>query len=193
MKRICVFCGSNPGRDPLYAKAARELGTLLAHRGIGLVTGGGHIGLMGVVADAALAAGGEVIGVIPEALQARELAHQSLTQLHVVPSMHTRKALMAELSDGFIAMAGGFGTFEEFCEVLTWAQLGLHSKPCGLLNVLGYYDFLLRMFDRADDEQFLAPQHRELVLQCDSPAALLGKMERFRPIAATKWIDREET
>ncbi|MGV3773451.1 MAG: TIGR00730 family Rossman fold protein [Verrucomicrobiales bacterium] len=193
MKRICVFCGSNSGSNPQYAEVARELGTELTRRGIGLVTGGGHIGLMGVVADATLAAGGEVIGVIPEALQARELAHHGLTQLHVVPSMHARKAMMAELSDGFIALPGGFGTFEEFCEVLTWAQLGLHAKPCGILNVLGYYNPLLQMFNHAAAEQFLPSQHRSLALEGKSPKELLELMQHYKPLIVPKWINRDES
>ena len=154
MQRLCVFCGSNAGHDPRYRNAAEALGRLLAGRGIELVYGGGNVGLMGIIADACLAAGGTVIGVIPEALLGKEVAgrhvdHRALTRLEVVASMHARKARMAELSDGFIALPGGFGTFEEFCEILTWGQLGFHVKPTGLLNVNGFYDPLLAMFDRA--------------------------------------------
>ena len=157
MQRICVFCGSQVGRRPLYAAAATALGTLLAQRGIGLVYGGGKIGLMGVVADAALAAGGEVIGVIPERLMNRELGHGGVTDLRVVDSMHERKAMMSELSDGFIALPGGYGTFEEFFEVVTWMQLGIQSKPCGLLNVGGYYDMLLALLDHASQRNLHPP------------------------------------
>jgi uncharacterized protein (TIGR00730 family) len=173
MKLICVFCGSRPGRNPAYAEAAKALGRAMAERGIGLVYGGGHVGLMGIIADAVLEAGGPVMGVIPEFLEARELAHANLTELIVVPSMHARKAKMAELSDGFIAMPGGFGTFEEFCEVLTWGQLGLHIKPHGLLNVAGYYDPLVRLFDQAVTEDFLSTQNRSMVLESSDPAQLL--------------------
>ena len=161
--RVCVFCGSRRGEQAIYAETAAALGTLLARRGIGVVYGGGNIGLMGIVADAALAAGGEVIGVIPGHLQDREVAHGGLTALHVVDSMHARKALMARLSDVFIAAPGGFGTLDEMCEILTWAQLGLHNKPCGLLNVAGYFDALLGMFDHAVREGFLSQQHRQLI------------------------------
>ncbi len=188
MKRICVFCGSSAGAREEYAQAARSLGTLLAERGIGLVYGGGRVGLMGIVADAVLAAGGEAIGVIPEALMRREVGHMALTELHVVGSMHERKALMADLSDGFIAMPGGYGTFEEFCEVLTWSQLGIHPKPCGLLNVAGYYAPLLAMFDHAVAEGFVRTTHRGIVLEADDPASLLERMAAFHPPATEKWI-----
>ena len=193
MKRVCVFCGSNSGNKPEYASAARALGRTLAEKKLGLVFGGGHIGLMGILADAALAAGGEVIGVIPEALEARELAHRHLTRLHVVKSMHERKALMADLADGFIALPGGFGTLEEFCEVLTWAQLGLHAKPCGVLNVLGFYDLLLRLFDREVSEDFLTSEHRGMVLQSADPDELLDRMGRFVSPFVPKWITSTET
>lgn len=193
MKRVCVFCGSSPGKRPVYAEAAREVGRLLAERGVSLVTGGGRVGLMGVLADAALEAGGAVTGVIPEALLARELAHGGLTQLHVVGSMHERKALMAELSDGFLALPGGYGTLEELSEVLTWSQLGLHAKPCGLLNVGGYYDPLLALLDRAVEERFLQPEHRALLVVESHPGALLEAMGRFVAPEVEKWIDRDET
>src|SRR5512142_817811 len=160
MKRVCVFCGSSVGVNPEYARMARRLGGALARRGMGLVYGGGGIGLMGAVADAALDAGGEVVGVIPRALQLRELAHANLTALHVVGSMHERKAKMAELSHAFVALPGGMGTLEELAEILTWAQLGLHQKPCGLLDVAGYYQPLVGFFDRAVAEGFLKPEHR---------------------------------
>jgi uncharacterized protein (TIGR00730 family) len=193
LKRVCVFCGSNSGRREEYALVAAAAGELLAKSGIELVYGGGHVGLMGQVADAALSQGGKVIGVIPEALVARELAHRGLTELRVVDSMHERKALMAELADGFIALPGGYGTLEEFCEILTWAQLGLHTKPCGLLNVAGYYDDLLRLFDRAAEEEFLPQQHRGWVIQETEIARLLGAMKEFRPPDVPKWINRQET
>ncbi len=163
MKRICIFCGSSEGANPTYAQIAREVAQTLTALGYGIVYGGGRIGLMGIVADAALAAGGEVIGVIPQALSRLEIAHSGLTKLHIVASMHERKALMADLCTGFIALPGGFGTFEEFCEVLTWAQLRIHDKPVGLLNVDGYYDELLALFDKAVTEGFVSPNNRALV------------------------------
>lgn len=174
--RVCVFCGSNAGSKPSYAQGALELGTLLARQGLGLVFGGGRVGLMGKVADAALAAGREVIGVIPQALVARELAHRGVTDLRVVASMHERKALMAELSDAFIALPGGYGTLDEFCEILTWVQLGLQRKPCGVLNVEGYYDCLLHFLDRAVEEQFIHPAHREMLIVDDNPSKLLARL-----------------
>jgi uncharacterized protein (TIGR00730 family) len=192
VRRICVFCGSNPGRRPEYAGAAREMGRVLVERGVGLVYGGGKVGLMGIVADTVLAGGGEVAGVIPEALVAREVGHAGLTALHVVRTMHERKALMADLADGFVALPGGFGTFEEFCEVLTWSQLGFHPKPCGLLNVAGYYDPLLALFDRAVEEGFVPPRHRALVIEETDPARLLDRFAAFRPPTSGKWISRDE-
>lgn len=192
-QRICVFCGSSVGGRPEYEAAATEMGLALAHRGIGLVYGAGNIGLMGIVADSVLAAGGEVIGVIPEALVAREVAHDGLTELHVVKSMHERKAMMADLSDAFVAMPGGFGTFEEFCEVLTWSQLSIHTKPCALLNVAGYYDPLLALFNHAVSERFLRPEHRALVLEETDPDRLLDRLATFQPPPLDKWIDRDET
>ena len=192
MKRICVFCASSLGNRAEYRAAAAELGTELARRNLGLVFGGGKVGLMGVLADAVLKAGGEAVGVIPEHLMAREIGHKGLTKLHVVRSMHERKALMADLSDAFVALPGGMGTMEEFCEVLTWSQLGLHTKPCGILNVLGYYSPLLAMFDRALEERFLQREHRALVLARDSPAELLEALEHWRPVRVEKWLDREE-
>ena len=192
MKRICVFCGSSPGGRALYADAARAMGLALAERGMGLVYGGGRVGLMGIVADTLLQAGGEVIGVIPEALMGREIGHLALTELHVVGSMHERKALMADRSDGFVALPGGFGTFEEFCEVITWSQLGIHPKPCGLLNVAGYYAPLLAMFDHAVAEQFVRPEHRELVLEDTEPGRLIERMRTFTPPCTGKWIRPEE-
>ena len=188
MKSICVFCGSSAGTRPVYAEAARATGRLLAERGIGLVYGGGNVGLMGEVADAVLAAGGEVTGVIPRALMEREVGHRGLTTLHVVGSMHERKALMVDLADGFVALPGGYGTLDELCEALTWSQLGIHAKPCGVLNVDGYFDALLALFDHATREGFVRPAHRELVLQSSDPAALLDSMATFRAPSTEKWI-----
>lgn len=193
MKNVCIFCGSRAGSVPAYASAARSLGDTLARRGITLVYGGGRVGLMGVVADAALKAGGEVIGVMPKALVEREISHESLTKLHVVGSMHERKALMSELSEGFIALPGGNGTLEEFFEVLTWAQLGVHWKPCGLLNVSGYYDPLLHVFDQMVDQGFLSKEHRSMVLVENDSDDMLDALSGYRPPTTIKWIDRSET
>jgi uncharacterized protein (TIGR00730 family) len=193
MQRICVFCGSSTGGRPTYAALARTVGTELAQRKLGLVFGGGRVGLMGAIADAALAAGGEVIGVIPRALATKELAHERVTELHVVDSMHARKAKMAELSDGFIALPGGLGTLEELFEVLTWAQLGMHSKPVGLLDADDYYAPLLHFLDHARDHGFVRPEHRGLLLGARSPAALLAAMATWRPPTVPKWIDPAET
>jgi uncharacterized protein (TIGR00730 family) len=192
MRRVCVFCGSNPGLRPAYLEAAKEMGRALARRGIGLIYGGGRVGLMGAVADSVLAAGGQVIGVIPQALLEKEVAHGRLTELRVVASMHERKAMMADLSDAFIAMPGGYGTFEEFCEVLTWSQLGIHGKACGLLNVEGYYDKLLALFDHAVAEGFVRPSHRSLVVEATDPEVMLDVLESYRWPRVEKWIDREE-
>jgi uncharacterized protein (TIGR00730 family) len=189
MRRVCVFCGSSPGRKPAYLEAARAMGRALARRGIGLVYGGGHVGLMGAVADAALAAGGEVVGVIPRGLQLRELAHEGLTTLHVVGSMHERKARMAELAEGFVALPGGMGTLEELAEILTWAQLGLHARPCGLLDVAGYYDPLVAFLDRAVAEGFVRPDHRRLLVVAQDPDALLDAFAGWQPPSVEKWID----
>jgi uncharacterized protein (TIGR00730 family) len=191
MKRICVFCGSSQGSRPEYRAAAEEMGTELVRRNIGLVYGGGNVGLMGVLADAVLRAGGEAVGVIPENLMAREVGHKGLTRLHVMHSMHERKALMADLSDAFVAMPGGFGTLEEFCEVVTWTQLGPHAKPCGILNVRGFYTPLLAMFDHAVEERFLKPENRALALARESPADLLQALEEWPPIPVEKWLDRD--
>lgn len=190
MKRICVFCGSSAGSQPEYRACAEELGAELTRRNIGLVYGGGNVGLMGAIADSVLKAGGEAIGVIPEHLMAREIGHNRLTKLHVVHSMHERKALMADLSDAFIALPGGFGTLEEFFEVLTWSQLGLHVKPCGIVNVRGYYTPLLHMLDHAVRERFLKAENRALVLARDTPSELLQALEEWRPIHVEKWLDR---
>lgn len=193
MERICVFCGSSPGSDPVHRDAAARMGRALARRGIGLVYGGGGVGLMGALADAALEAGGEVIGVIPRALQLRELAHAGLTTLHVVESMHERKARMAELARGFVALPGGMGTLEEFAEVLTWAQLGLHVRPCGLLDVAGYYRPLIAFFDQATSQGFVRPEHRGLVLVEEDPDALLDRMARWEAPPVERWIDARGT
>lgn len=192
MKAVCVFCGSSPGNDPAYTRAARLLSHTLAERSLTLVYGGGHVGLMGVVADAALEAGGEVIGVMPKALVDREIGHTGLTKLHVVHSMHERKALMSELSEGFIALPGGNGTLEEFFEVLTWAQLGEHDKPCGLLNVAAYYDPLLKVFDQMVARSFLKEVHRKLVLVEEEPSTLLDRFDGYEPPKTIKWIGRSE-
>lgn len=181
MRRVSVFCGSNSGAHPSYAEAARGVGEHLARRGIGVVYGGGRVGLMGHVADAALRAGGEVIGVIPETLFSREVAHEGLTQLFVVHSMHERKARMAELSDAFMALPGGLGTLEELCEVLTWAQLRIHVKACGILNVERYYDPLLALFDHAVREGFVRKEHRALVIDDADPARLIERLEQYSP------------
>ena len=193
MNSICVFCGSSPGNDPAYAEAAQRLGRTLAERGTTLVYGGGHVGLMGVVADSALGAGGDVIGVMPRSLVDREIGHKGLTKLHVVGSMHERKALMSELSEGFVALPGGNGTLEEFFEVLTWAQLGEHGKPCGLLNVAGYYDPLLKVFDQMVERAFLKDEHRKLVLVEEASSALLERFEGYEPPKTVKWIAPSET
>jgi uncharacterized protein (TIGR00730 family) len=193
MRRICVFCGSSNGNRPLYAESARALGKAMLQRSLGLVYGGGNVGLMGTIADAVRDGGGEVIGVIPQALVERELAHRGVTQLLVVQSMHERKAKMAELSDAFIAMPGGFGTFEEFCEIITWAQLGLHRKPCGILNVEGYYDSLLSLFDHAVSEGFLRNENRELVFEETDTGRLLEKLANFKSPKTERWIDRDES
>ena len=190
LRRICVFCGSSRGLRPEYQRAAEELGRYLATHKIGLVYGGGNVGLMGAIADAALAAGGEVIGVIPQAIVDREIAHRGVTELRIVSSMHERKALMADLSDAFIAMPGGFGTFEEFCEVLTWSQLGIHKKPCGLLNIEDYYTPLLAMFDHAVAERFVREENRSLVLSGNTVEGLMSKLRAFEPSSIEKWIDR---
>ena len=181
MHRLCVFCGSSAGHDPVYARLAAELGRTLAQRGVGLVYGGGRVGLMGVLADAMLAQGAEVIGVIPRGLVARELGHQGLTELRIVDSMHERKATMASLSDGFMALPGGLGTLEETLEMLTWVQLGIHAKPVGLLNALRYYDGLVALLSHALAEGFVRPEYAGLLLTEDSAPALLDRMSDWRP------------
>jgi uncharacterized protein (TIGR00730 family) len=193
LKRICVFAGSSAGARPEYSAAADELGRTLAERQIGVVYGGGRIGLMGVVADAVLKAGGHVTGVIPHALAGREIAHAGLSDLRVVSSMHERKAMMADLSDGFIALPGGWGTLEELFEVLTWAQLGFHRKPCGLLNTSGYFDGLLSFLDYAVQERFVRPETRAMLLTASSVEAILDRLELARTPAVDRWIDRRST
>jgi uncharacterized protein (TIGR00730 family) len=190
--RFCVFCGSSPGLNPAFAGASRRLATTLAERGIEIVYGGGNVGLMKVVADAALAAGGRVTGVIPHGLVARELAHRGVTALHIVSSMHERKALMAELSDGFIALPGGFGTLEEFCEAVTWTQLGVHAKPCGLLDVDGFYRGLLEFIEHALEEQFLKPTHRQIIVADSDPLALIDRLLEWQPPNVAKWMTPRE-
>jgi uncharacterized protein (TIGR00730 family) len=186
--RLCVFLGSSIGRDPIHADVARRFGAMIAERGIGLVYGGGTIGLMGLIADAATAAGGEVIGVIPEALRAREHDHHGISELHVVTTMHERKAKMAELSDGFVALPGGIGTFEELFEVWTWAQLGYHDKPCGLLNVGGFYDGMSRFIDHVVAEGFLQPAHRAMLIVERDPQAMLDRLADYVPPPTPRWI-----
>jgi uncharacterized protein (TIGR00730 family) len=193
MRRVCVYAGSNPGTHPAYAEAARALATELAGRGIGLVYGGGKVGLMGVIADTALAAGGEAIGVMPQALIDREIGHAGLTELKVVGSMHERKALMAELADAFVALPGGIGTLEELIEVYTWSQLGIHDKACGVLNVRGYYDGLATFLDHAVSEGFLRPQHRAVLSVAEDPATLLDALAAYEPPRVGKWLELDQT
>ncbi|MGV3754254.1 MAG: TIGR00730 family Rossman fold protein [Verrucomicrobiota bacterium] len=193
IQSVCVFCGSSHGYAPEYDQMAKEMGQAIAARGWTLVYGGGNVGLMGVVADAALAAGGKVIGVIPEALLARELGHRGVTELRVVNTMHERKAMMAELADAFIALPGGIGTFEEFFEVLTWAQLGIHHKPCGLINTRRYYQPVLDLLGNAVKEGFLRAEHQTMVLTAERAEALLALMEAHKPAQTAKWISREQT
>ncbi|MEZ5347369.1 MAG: TIGR00730 family Rossman fold protein [Pyrinomonadaceae bacterium] len=192
MKRICVFCGSNPGVNPAFVRTAEELGRYLAENDIELVYGGGRVGLMGRIADAVMQNGGRVTGIIPKSLSDKEVAHQGLSDLHIVDSMHTRKAMMADLSDGFIALPGGFGTFEELCEIITWAQLGFHSKPCGFLNIEGYYDPLVELFDKAVAEQFVRPEHRKLVLIEKEIEPMIGKMKDYKLPSVEKWLEKDD-
>lgn len=193
MKSVCVYCGSKPGADPRFAAAATSVGNLLAVTGRTLVYGGGRVGLMGSVADGSLAAGGRVIGVIPRSLVEKELAHAGLTELRVVPSMHERKAIMAELSDGFLVLPGGIGTLEEFFEIWTWAQLGMHAKPIGLLDVGGFYSPMLRFIDQLVEQKFVRAEHRELLLVSPDVSDLLTRMASHRSPYVPKWIDDEST
>jgi uncharacterized protein (TIGR00730 family) len=189
--RICVFCGSSCGARPAYAAGAKRLGELMAQRNIGLVFGGGCVGLMGVVADTVLANGGEATGVIPDGLMRREIGHRGVTKLHVVESMHQRKALMADLSDAFIALPGGYGTLEEFAEIVTWSQLGIQIKPCVLLNLEGYWDGLLNFVDHAVSQDFVRPENRSLILVGSTPEEVLERISRWKPPAhLEKWLDR---
>lgn len=192
MRRICVFCGSSPGRGSAYLHAAEQLGQLMAQRGIGLVYGGASVGLMGAVANAVLAAGGQVTGVIPQALVAREVAHNGLEDLRIVGSMHERKALMADLSDAFVALPGGIGTLEELFEVWTWTQLGNHTKPCGVLNVNGFYSTLGLFLDHVVEEGFLKSVHRDMLQVASTPATLLDRLATWHPPQETKWITQSE-
>ena len=192
LSAIAVYCGSNHGADPAYAQAAAALGRLLAERGIRLVYGGGHVGLMGVLADAALAGGGEVFGVITRALQAKEVAHDALTSLTVVDTMHERKAAMADAADAFVMLPGGYGTFEEFFEAVSWTQLGVHDKPCGVLDVAGYYAPLRTLLDEARRQGFVSRVHRELVITESEPRRLLDRLAGWAPVRAGKWLDRSQ-
>jgi uncharacterized protein (TIGR00730 family) len=194
LRRVCVFCGSSPGARPAYGEATAQVARLLVGEGIGVVYGGGHVGLMGVLADTAMAAGGEVIGVMPRALVDREIGHEGISELRVVGSMHERKALMAELSDAFVALPGGAGTLEELFEVYTWAQLGLHRKPCALLDVEDYFAGLARFLDHTVRERFLSEDHRAMLMVERDPGALIERLRNFEPPETTpKWIDREQT
>ena len=190
LKSVCVFCGASPGARPIYHEAAAQLGRHIAERGLTLVYGGGAVGLMGVVADAALAAGGDVIGIIPQSLERAEIGHKGLTRLEVVDGMHARKARMAELADAFIALPGGLGTLEELFEVWTWGQLGYHAKPLGLLEVDGFYARLTDFLDHLVAERFVREQHRAILQVSASPAELLARMDVWQPTAAPKWVDR---
>lgn len=193
LKSLCVFCGSSQGNRPEYEQVTQAFGRLMANEGLQLVYGGGDIGLMGALADAVMDAGGEVIGVIPDALLAREVGHRGVTELRVVESMHERKALMADLADGFVALPGGLGTFEELCEILTWAQLGIHTKPVGLLDIAGYYDHFAALLDHAAAEGFVRPAHRDLLLVETDGEVLLRRMYEYRPPAVAPWMNRQET
>jgi uncharacterized protein (TIGR00730 family) len=193
VRRVCVYAGSNPGSDPAYADAARAFAAELTRRGIGLVYGGGKVGLMGVLADTMLEAGGEAVGVMPQALIDREIGHPGLTRLEVVDSMHERKARMAELADAFVAVPGGIGTLEELIEVYTWSQLGIHRKACGVLNVNGYYDHLAAFLDHAAAEGFLRPQHRAVLSVASEPAELLDRLAAYVPSYVGKWLELEES
>lgn len=192
LRRVCVFCGSSPGLKPAYLEATVRLAEALAGRGIGLVYGGAHVGLMGVLADSMLGFGGDVIGVIPRSLVEWEVAHTGLPDLRVVETMHERKALMVELADGFIALPGGMGTLEEFCEVLTWVQLGLHNKPCGVLNVDAFFAPLLTFFDHMVDQRFLRTEYRAAIASETDPDLLLDRLAEYEPTRVSKWIDRSD-
>ena len=192
IKRICVYCGSSPGKNPAYASAAAQLGKELCRRNIGLVYGGAAVGVMGVVADAVLEHGGEAIGVIPKSLAVKELAHDKLTELHVVASMHERKAMMADLADGFIALPGGWGTLEEIFEILTWAQLGFHAKPCGLLNIEAYYDDLMAFLENSFEQEFVNSLYRPMLMTDNKPARLLDQFAGYKAPKVHKWMGQDE-
>jgi uncharacterized protein (TIGR00730 family) len=193
IRSLCVFCGSNSGNDPIYAKVARDFGELLAKSNVALVYGGGHVGLMGIVADAVLAGGGNAIGVIPRMLWDREVGHRNLTELHIVETMHERKAMMASLSDAFVALPSGLGTLEEIFEVWTWAQLGIHRKPLGFLDANGFYAPLLSFLDRTVDAGFIRAQHRSMAIVDVDPASLLRRMSEYEPPVVEKWISAAES
>jgi len=192
LKNVCVYCGSSEGSDPVYGAAAVELARVLCAHEIGLVYGGAAVGIMGKLADAVLEGGGRAVGVIPESLAVKEVAHQRLDELHVVASMHARKAMMAELADGFIAMPGGWGTLEEIFEMLTWAQLGFHGKPCGFLNSGGYYDALIAFLEKAFAERFVRESFRPMLLTAATPEALLDRFAAYSAPAVRKWVGAAE-
>jgi uncharacterized protein (TIGR00730 family) len=189
MKSLAIFCGASAGKSPVYVEVAQAFGRLLAEQDIAIVFGGGKVGMMGAVADSVLAAGGKAIGVIPRALVEREVAHPDLTEMHVVDSMHERKALMAALSEGFVALPGGWGTFDEICEILTWNQLGILAKPCGFLNVNGYYDSLMHMFDTCVQEGFLSSGRRDSVIWETSGPELINRFRAYKPLPTAKWMN----
>ncbi len=189
---VCVFCGSSPGADPAFADAAESLGRELARRGIRLVYGGGRVGLMGVLADSALRCGGEVHGVITRALRDKEVAHLGLTTLRIVATMHERKAAMADEAEAFVMMPGGFGTLDEFFEALTWTQLGIHAKPCGILNVGGFFDPLLELFEAATRQRFIRAEHRDMVVVEADPVSMIERLAAWVPVTAGKWLDSGE-
>jgi len=192
INKICVYCGSSPGKNPAYSLAAQSLATAMCERGIGLVYGGAAIGVMGAIANAVLEAGGEAIGVIPRSLAVKEVAHTNLTELHVVASMHERKAMMAGLADGFIALPGGWGTLEEIFEILTWAQLGFHEKPCALLNIEGYYDNLFRFLENSFEQEFVNPLYRPMLIEARDSGALLDQFATYRAPKVRKWMGEDE-
>lgn len=192
IRNICVYCGSSPGKNPAFSLAASSLARVMCERGIGLVYGGAAVGVMGVLANAVLESGGQAIGVIPRSLAVKEVAHHNLTELHVVASMHERKAMMAELADGFIALPGGWGTLEEIFEILTWAQLGFHEKPCGLLNIEGYYDGLIGFLENAIEQQFVKEACRPMLMQAHEPVALLDQFAEYRAPKVRKWVGEDE-
>jgi uncharacterized protein (TIGR00730 family) len=193
MKSICVFCGSNPGTNPIYVATAKALGEELVRQDLSLVYGGASVGLMGTLADSVLKAGGQVFGVIPEMLQMKEIAHQRLTKLYVVASMHERKQMMFDLSDGFITLPGGLGSIEEMCEVLTWGQLGLHKKPCGFLNTNQFYSPMISQFERCVQEGMMKEQHREMIIVDPTPAGLIEKLRTYQPPDVEKWMNKKQT